>query len=262
MITPTHRGPVGIQTLNQELQQRLNPESDRGPGAAGCTAAMTRSCNYGIITTKKCLTAISARCAAFWGHRPAPGGLTAGDDPLHPGERISTLAYAVTVHRPSGTSFPPCARALTTHHDSAAAEPAVRRPHPGAPPGGYPGQQASPGMAIQEGPADTAIHPLAARLRGPWPRHGVKMLDNYASQEHISLLTWGIHVVTDLFNTLEKAETELVLSKVNTLQEANVASAKDPGRKKEQALKEAQATWGVPGTGGGPGAIFIRSSTA
>ncbi len=29
VITPMHRGPVGIQTLNHELQQRLNPESDR-----------------------------------------------------------------------------------------------------------------------------------------------------------------------------------------------------------------------------------------
>lgn len=47
-------------------------------------------------------------------------------------------------------------------------------------------------------------------------------------------------MVTDLFNTLEQ-KLELVLSKVNTLQEANAALQKALGEK-EQALKEAEAT--------------------
>ena len=47
-------------------------------------------------------------------------------------------------------------------------------------------------------------------------------------------------MVTDLFNTLEQ-KLELVLSKVNTLQEANEALQKALGEK-EQALKEAEAT--------------------
>jgi septal ring factor EnvC (AmiA/AmiB activator) len=47
-------------------------------------------------------------------------------------------------------------------------------------------------------------------------------------------------VVTDLFNTLEQ-KLELVLSKVNTLQEANAALRKTLGEK-EEALKEAEAT--------------------
>jgi hypothetical protein len=46
-------------------------------------------------------------------------------------------------------------------------------------------------------------------------------------------------VVTDLFNTLEQ-KLELVLSKVNALQEANVALQQALGDK-EQALKEAEA---------------------
>jgi septal ring factor EnvC (AmiA/AmiB activator) len=46
-------------------------------------------------------------------------------------------------------------------------------------------------------------------------------------------------VVTDLFNTLEQ-KLELVLSKVNTLQEANAALQKTLGEK-EQALREAEA---------------------
>lgn len=46
-------------------------------------------------------------------------------------------------------------------------------------------------------------------------------------------------MVTDLFNTLEQ-KLELVLSKVNTLQEANAALQKTLGEK-EQALKEAEA---------------------
>ena len=47
-------------------------------------------------------------------------------------------------------------------------------------------------------------------------------------------------MVTDLFNTLEQ-KLELVLSKVNTLQEANAALQKTLGEK-ELALKEAEAT--------------------
>ena len=47
-------------------------------------------------------------------------------------------------------------------------------------------------------------------------------------------------MVTDLFNTLEQ-KLELVLSKVNTLQEANAALQKTLGER-EQALKEAEAT--------------------
>jgi septal ring factor EnvC (AmiA/AmiB activator) len=50
---------------------------------------------------------------------------------------------------------------------------------------------------------------------------------------------WGLCVVTDLFTTLEQ-KLELVLSKMNTLQEANAALEKSLGEK-DQALKEAEA---------------------
>jgi septal ring factor EnvC (AmiA/AmiB activator) len=46
-------------------------------------------------------------------------------------------------------------------------------------------------------------------------------------------------VVTDLFTTLEQ-KLEVVLSKMNTLQEANAALEKSLGEK-DQALKEAEA---------------------
>ncbi len=46
-------------------------------------------------------------------------------------------------------------------------------------------------------------------------------------------------MVTDLFNTLEQ-KLELVLGKVKTLQEANLALQKTLGEK-EKALKEAEA---------------------
>ncbi len=46
-------------------------------------------------------------------------------------------------------------------------------------------------------------------------------------------------MVTDLFTTLEQ-KLELVLSKMNTLQEANTALEKSLGEK-DQALKEAEA---------------------
>jgi septal ring factor EnvC (AmiA/AmiB activator) len=50
---------------------------------------------------------------------------------------------------------------------------------------------------------------------------------------------WGLCVVTDLFTTLEQ-KLEVVLSKMNTLQEANAALEKSLGEK-DQALKEAEA---------------------
>jgi len=52
-------------------------------------------------------------------------------------------------------------------------------------------------------------------------------------------MSWGIYVVTDLFNTLEQ-KLELVLSRVSNLQEANAALQKTLGEK-EQALKESEA---------------------
>jgi len=52
-------------------------------------------------------------------------------------------------------------------------------------------------------------------------------------------MSWGIRVVTDLFNTLEQ-KLELVLSKVSTLQEANAALHKTLAEK-EQAFKESEA---------------------
>ncbi len=42
VITPMHRGAVGIQTLNLELQERLNPKATAGPGAGGSIATVTR----------------------------------------------------------------------------------------------------------------------------------------------------------------------------------------------------------------------------
>jgi septal ring factor EnvC (AmiA/AmiB activator) len=52
-------------------------------------------------------------------------------------------------------------------------------------------------------------------------------------------MRWGLCVVTDLFTTLEQ-KLELVLSRMNTLQEANAALEKSLGEK-DQALKEAEA---------------------
>jgi FtsZ-binding cell division protein ZapB len=66
----------------------------------------------------------------------------------------------------------------------------------------------------------------------------VKMLDNYAPQEH-NLEDWGICVVTDLFTTLEQ-KLELVLTQIAGLKEAN-AALRQSVSEKEQALKEAQA---------------------
>ncbi len=118
VITPMHRGPVGIQTLNLELQQRLNPASPRwswgGRVYRNRDKVMQLRNNY----YKEVFNGDIGQVCGFL---PVTGQLQVDFDgrviTYDAGEREElTLAYAVTVHKAQGSEFPGVLLVLTTHH--------------------------------------------------------------------------------------------------------------------------------------------------
>jgi exodeoxyribonuclease V alpha subunit len=118
VITPMHRGAVGIQTLNQELQERLNPESQRWSWGGrvyrfGDKVMQLKNNYYKEI--------FNGDIGQVCGFLTATGQLQVDFDgrvlTYDPGEREElTLAYAVTVHKAQGSEFPAVLLVLTTHH--------------------------------------------------------------------------------------------------------------------------------------------------
>jgi exodeoxyribonuclease V alpha subunit len=117
VITPMHRGAVGVQTLNHELQQRLNGRAPRCTFGARVfrrgDKVMQLKNNYykevfnGDIGQVMGLNAAGQLLVEF-------DGKVVAYDPGE-GEEI-TLAYAVTVHKAQGSEFPGVLLVLTTHH--------------------------------------------------------------------------------------------------------------------------------------------------
>ena len=118
VITPMHRGPVGIQTLNHELQSRLNPKSAHWHWGGriyrrGDKVMQLRNNYYKEV--------FNGDIGLVCGLVPATGQLQVDFDgriaTYDPGEREElTLAYAVTVHKAQGSEFPAVLLVLTTHH--------------------------------------------------------------------------------------------------------------------------------------------------
>jgi exodeoxyribonuclease V alpha subunit len=118
VITPMHRGAVGVQTLNHELQQRLN---GRAPRFTFGARVFRRGDKVMQLRNNYYKEVFNGDIGQVTGLNPATGqllvefdGRTVAYDPGE-GEEI-TLAYAVTVHKAQGSEFPGVLLVLTTHH--------------------------------------------------------------------------------------------------------------------------------------------------
>lgn len=118
VITPMHRGPLGVQTLNHLLQERLN--------AGGATWTWAgRSLHRGDkvmqLRNNYYKEVFNGDIGQVIGVDGDTGQLQVNFDgraiPYDPGEREElTLAYAITVHKSQGNEFPAVLLVLTTHH--------------------------------------------------------------------------------------------------------------------------------------------------
>jgi exodeoxyribonuclease V alpha subunit len=118
VITPMHRGPVGIQTLNLELQERLNPESPRWSWGGRVYRARDKVMQLRNNYYKEVFNGDIGQVCGFL---PVTGQLQVDFEgriiTYDAAEREElTLAYAVTVHKAQGSEFPAILMVLTTHH--------------------------------------------------------------------------------------------------------------------------------------------------
>jgi exodeoxyribonuclease V alpha subunit len=118
VITPMHRGPLGIQTLNHLLQERLNARSETWIWAG-------RTCRRGDkvmqLRNNYYKEVFNGDIGQILGVAGETGQLLVNFEgrvvPYDPGEREEiTLAYAITVHKAQGNEFPAVLLVLTTHH--------------------------------------------------------------------------------------------------------------------------------------------------
>ncbi|MCL4502590.1 MAG: ATP-dependent RecD-like DNA helicase [Deltaproteobacteria bacterium] len=118
VITPMHRGPVGIQNLNHELQQRLNPAN---PAWQWGGRAFRRGDKVMQLRNNYYKEVFNGDIGLVSGFLKATGQLQVDFD----GRLVTydaaekdeiTLAYAVTVHKAQGSEFPGVLIVLSTHH--------------------------------------------------------------------------------------------------------------------------------------------------
>ena len=118
VITPMHRGPLGIQTLNHLLQERLNGRSETWAWAG---RAFRRGDKVMQLRNNYYKEVFNGDIGQVCGFAGDANQLLVDFDgrviPYDPGEKEEiTLAYAITVHKSQGNEFPGVLLVLTTHH--------------------------------------------------------------------------------------------------------------------------------------------------
>jgi len=118
VITPMHRGPLGVQTLNHELANRLNPQGDRWAWGG---RFIRRGDKVMQLKNNYYKEVFNGDIGQVYGFLPDTGQLQVEFDgrlvTYDPAEREElTLAYAVTVHKSQGSEFPGVLLVLSTHH--------------------------------------------------------------------------------------------------------------------------------------------------
>jgi len=118
VISPMHRGPLGVQTLNHLLQQRLNGGSD---ACAWAGRTFRRGDKVMQLRNNYYKEVFNGDIGQVYGVAPDTGQLQVEFDGrlivYDPGEKEEiTLAYAITVHKSQGNEFPAVLLVLSTHH--------------------------------------------------------------------------------------------------------------------------------------------------
>ncbi len=118
VITPMHRGPLGIQTLNHLLQERLNARSETWIWAG---RSFRRGDKVMQLRNNYFKEVFNGDIGQILGVAGETGQLLVNFEgrviPYDPGEKEEiTLAYAITVHKAQGNEFPVVLLVLTTHH--------------------------------------------------------------------------------------------------------------------------------------------------